>query len=203
MTAIESLSRVCGEVTVAVSDEDSCSEEDDDVSKLTLPKVSDMRTVLHDAVNQQGAGIVEELLSSEPYLSTNEETKKKIKSECASSSIQKSHSQPEDDELPSYLDLEWIYGYNSTDCSNVHYLSSPEDDDKKGCRRFVYPAASQGIVYDKVEGEKGIFTSWVSGHRLTNISFFATRFARRLFLSLTPSQKPKASTPPTPTPSSP
>ena len=62
-------------------------------------------------------------------------------------------------QLPSYLDLEWIYGYNSTDRSNVHYLTSPEDEDKKGCTRFVYPAASQGIVYHKFDNTQHFYAS--------------------------------------------
>ena len=103
MTAIESLSRVCGEVTVAVSDEDSCSEEDNDVTKLasTLPKSNEKRSRLHDGVNQQEAGIVEELLSTEPHLSSNADMKKKIKSECASSANLKSQTptRPEDEEV--------------------------------------------------------------------------------------------------------
>ncbi|GMH62047.1 hypothetical protein TrLO_g8072 [Triparma laevis f. longispina] len=165
MSIIEGLSKVTGEVTIDVADGDSCTEEDPiapEVEPFTQPLSS--RSKLHDAVNRQATGTSIELLESdnEPFKAANEQMLTKVAKSAASTGIPPGEGE-EEDEIPSYLELDWIYGYNSTDRNNIAYLTSPEDEkpenEKLGPARFVYPAAARGVVFNKFSNTQSFYSA--------------------------------------------
>ena len=149
MSTIEVLSRVTDEVTLSVEDEDSAEEEEDDKDAALLLSSSfggeiilEDRSPLHEAVVTESNGLIEKIAESGNGAMGIQADR--VRKACAYVSADVGVAgaiacQEDNDGPPTYLELEWIYGYNSRMRSNLSYLKSEDDTDKDGCTRCAAP----------------------------------------------------------------
>ena len=170
MEAVARLSAVAQRTTAqtGIEEEDSASDGEE-CSPSSLPgelgKPS-RRTALADAVNTLATGKVESLLSLPPHAGPHNRRLHKVSQArltgtASATSLPPSSPAGAAAAPPSRLSLDWIYGYNSSASrQNLHYLHRPEDEEtagKHGPAKFVYPAASVGVVYDKLSNTQAFY----------------------------------------------
>jgi WD40 repeat protein len=113
------------------------------------------RDEVWEAVNTSRCDLLESMEDDK-----SKERMERIKKACIRTSMPTGSPQKNvNDGPPTYLELEWVYGYNNRYRGNLDYLKSPDDTEKEGRTRFVYPAACIAVVYHKFRETQTFYKS--------------------------------------------
>jgi len=166
MSLIETLSKISANVTTSVEEEDVAEEEENEDLAAILCGEGNVSNIsnLQESVNCDQPAHTKRIID-EMEMADNDDISEALKQMLNADSKDLPNYENSDEAPPSYLQLEWVHGYTSTDArQNLEYLKSSSDTEtslrKFGPNRFVYPAANTGIVYNK----KLLQQSFYQGH---------------------------------------